>query len=77
MGQKLLASDMRLPSIVERLKGGGTLIAESKALGFRGNTALRTVLRHFLGKDEYSRLMDRSSCNRIPVPKPDDEDAHQ
>ena len=68
------SADGRLPVIIERLKGGGALTHESKALGFTNNHILRAALRQMLGREQYAELMKdrvgRRPLQRVPGPKP-------
>lgn len=67
---RLPSTDPRLKEVVERLKAGGSLVKESKALGFTHNGPLRAALRELLGKENYSRMMSRPksfSCPGISV----------
>lgn len=70
-----------LLEIVERLRGGATLISQSKSCGFSGNNELRGALRKLLGTEGYNELMQTkrpaalqrpTGVNGEPVPMIDD-----
>jgi hypothetical protein len=67
MKASLETTDNRLPAIVERLKAGGSLIKESRALGYSHNGPLRAALRELLGNENYNRMMSHPSPSPIPA----------
>jgi len=66
-------TDPRLPEVIERVKGGSSLLAESRKLGFTHNGQLRAALRRLLGMDGFKELMKgrikpkKKRCNPVPA----------
>jgi hypothetical protein len=66
--QSIKESDVK--AVAERLKKGGTtLIAESKKLGFTHNGPLRAALRALVGEAGYTKLIEAASAGK-EVKKP-------
>jgi len=57
MFKGISAADERLEGIIERLKQGGSLISESRELGYSDNRALRDALRLKVGNEAYAKLV--------------------
>jgi methylphosphotriester-DNA--protein-cysteine methyltransferase len=53
----LIKNDPRLRSLVERLKKGMSLQAESKAMGYGDPVQFRNALRDMIGMEAYAELM--------------------
>jgi hypothetical protein len=64
-------TDPRLPEIIERVKGGSSLLEESRKLGSTHNGQLRAALRGLIGVDGFKDLMrgrikpKKKRCNPV------------
>ena len=67
--EALKATDERLKGVVERLRAGASLLAESKAMGFTHNGPLRAALRkHLGGVVQFDALMSGRKGRRKTGP---------